>query len=47
MTNLKNLNQIAHPRYRSVNNFMVIMMAGVVAYCLNPNKLIFRNMIKK
>lgn len=44
---LKNLNQIEHSRHRSVNNFMVNMMAAVVAYCLNPNKPTFRNMLKK
>ena len=40
---LKNLHQIEHSRHRSVNNFMVNIMAAIVAYCLNPNKLkIFR-----
>lgn len=42
---LKNLHQIEHSRHRSVNNFMVNIMAAVVAYCLNPNKPTFKNMI--
>lgn len=42
---LKNLHQLEHSRHRSVNNFMVNMMAAVVAYCLNPNKPTFRNML--
>lgn len=44
---LKNLHQIEHSRHRSVNNFMVNIMAAVIAYCLNPNKPTFRNMLKK
>lgn len=44
---LKNLNQIEHSRHRSVNNFMVNMMAAVVAYCLNQNKPTFRNLLQK
>lgn len=44
---LKNLHQIEHSRHRSVNNFMVNIMAAVVAYCLNPNKPTFRNLLKK
>ena len=43
---LKNLHQIEHSRHRSVNNFMVNIMAAVVAYCLTPNKPTFRNMLK-
>lgn len=35
---LKNLCQIDHTRHRSVNNFLVNLMAGLVAYCLSPNK---------
>ncbi|RUP38722.1 MAG: IS982 family transposase, partial [Acinetobacter sp.] len=31
--------------HRSVNNFMVNIMAAVVAYCLNPNKPTFKNLI--
>jgi len=42
---LKNLHQIEHSRHRSVNNFMVNIMAAVVAYCLNPNKPTFKNII--
>lgn len=44
---LKNLHQVDHSRHRSVHNFMVNIMAAVVAYCLNPNKPTFRNMLKK
>ena len=43
---LKNLHQLEHSRHRSVNNFMVNIMAAVVAYCLNPNKPTFQNMLK-
>lgn len=43
---LKNLHQIEHSRHRSVHNFMVNIMAAVVAYCLSPNKPTFRNMLK-
>jgi transposase len=35
---LKNLCQIEHTRHRSPLNFVVNLMAGVVAYCLAPNK---------
>src|SRR5215210_1132698 len=35
---LKNLCQIEHTRHRSLLNFVVNLMAGVVAYCLAPNK---------
>jgi transposase len=35
---LKNLWQIEHSRHRSVNYFLVNLIAGVVAYCLAPNK---------
>ncbi|MBK7300862.1 MAG: IS982 family transposase [Moraxellaceae bacterium] len=35
---LKNLCQIEHTRHRSVNNFLVNLMAGLVAYCLSQNK---------
>jgi transposase len=35
---LKNLCQIEHSRHRSVNNFMVNLISGIVAYCLSPNK---------
>jgi hypothetical protein len=42
---LKNLHQVEHSRHRSVNNFVVNIMAAVVAYCLNPNKPTFKNLI--
>jgi hypothetical protein len=35
---LKNLCQIEHTRHRSVANFLVNLMGGIVAYCLMPNK---------
>jgi len=35
---LKNLCQIEHSRHRSVNNFVVNLLSGLVAYCLMPNK---------
>jgi len=35
---LKNLCQIEHTRHRSVNNFIVNLLAGIVAYCLQPKK---------
>jgi transposase len=35
---LKNLCQIEHTRHRSTFNFMVNLMAGIVAYCLSENK---------
>jgi transposase len=35
---LKNLCQIEHTRHRSVNNFIVNLMAGIVAYCLSDTK---------
>ena len=35
---LKNLCQIAHTRHRSVGNFLVNLMAGIVAYCLSDHK---------
>lgn len=35
---LKNLCQIEHTRHRSVFNFIVNLMAGVIAYCLSDNK---------
>lgn len=35
---LKNLCQIEHTRHRSVNNFLVNLMADIVAYCLQPKK---------
>ena len=35
---LKNLCQIHHTRHRSISNFLVNLMAGIVAYCLSDNK---------
>ena len=35
---LKNLCQIEHIRHRSPMNFAVNLMAGIVAYCLQPVK---------
>src|SRR5512144_310380 len=35
---LKNLCQIEHTRHRSVGNFLVNLMPGIVAYCLADNK---------
>jgi transposase len=35
---LKNLCQIEHTRHRSIGNFLVNLMAGIVAYCLSNTK---------
>ena len=35
---LKNLCQVEHTRHRSVSNFVVNLMAGIMAYCLCDNK---------
>jgi transposase len=35
---LKNLCQIEHTRHRSVGNFLVNLMAGIVAYCVSDHK---------
>src|SRR5512144_1643333 len=35
---LKNRCQIEHTRHRSVGNFLLNLMAGIVAYCLADNK---------
>lgn len=35
---LKNISQIAHTRHRSVNNFLVNLVAGLIAYTLQPKK---------
>jgi hypothetical protein len=35
---LKNLCQIEHTRHRSLMNFAVNLMAGIVAYCLQEVK---------
>ena len=35
---LKNLCQIEHTRHRSTSNFIVNLMAGIIAYCLSETK---------
>jgi hypothetical protein len=35
---LKNISQIEHTRHRSFYNFMVNLLAGLVAYCHQPKK---------
>jgi hypothetical protein len=35
---LKNISQIEHSRHRSIANFMVNLVAGLVAYILQPKK---------
>jgi len=35
---LKNISQIEHPRHRSFVNFFVNLLAGLIAYCLQPKK---------
>ena len=35
---LKNISQIEHSRHRSINNFMVNLLAGLAAYVLQPKK---------
>ena len=35
---LKNISQIAHTRHRSVNNFLVNLVAGLIAYTHQPKK---------
>ncbi len=35
---LKNISQIEHSRHRSVNNFVVNLIAGLIAYCHQPKK---------
>ncbi len=35
---LKNLCQIEHTGHRSLSNFAVNLLAGIVAYCLHPIK---------
>ncbi|NCP66428.1 MAG: IS982 family transposase, partial [Paraglaciecola sp.] len=36
---LKNISFIEYSRHRSMNGFMLNLMAGLVAYCLKKNKL--------
>ena len=35
---LKNISQIEHSRHRSVDNFFVNLIAGLIAYCHRPHK---------
>lgn len=35
---LKNISQIEHSRHRSVHNFVVNLLAGLIAYCHQPKK---------
>jgi hypothetical protein len=35
---LKNISQIEHTRHRSPVNFVVNVVAGLIAYCLQPKK---------
>jgi len=35
---LKNISFIEHSRHRSVNGFMLNLLAGLVAYCLKKDK---------
>jgi hypothetical protein len=35
---LKNISQIEHTRHRSFLNFMVSLLCGLIAYCLQPKK---------
>jgi hypothetical protein len=35
---LKNISYIKHSRHRSMNGFMLNLLAGLVAYCLKENK---------
>jgi hypothetical protein len=35
---LKNISQIEHTRHRSVTNFVVNVMCGLIAYCHQPKK---------
>ncbi len=35
---LKNISQISHTRRRGVDNFLVNLVAGLIAYCNQPKK---------
>jgi hypothetical protein len=35
---LKNISQVAHTRHRSVDNFLVNLVAGLIAYTHQPKK---------
>ena len=43
---LKNISQIEHSRHRSINNFMVNLLSGIAAYTLQPQKTLFKFMLK-
>jgi hypothetical protein len=35
---LKNISQIEHSRHRSFVNFLLNLISGLIAYCLQPKK---------
>jgi hypothetical protein len=35
---LKNISQIEHSRHRSITNFFVNVLCGLIAYCRRPSK---------
>jgi Transposase DDE domain len=35
---LKNISQIEHSRHRSITNFFVNALCGLIAYCRRPSK---------
>lgn len=35
---LKNISQIEHSRHRSIPNFFVNVLCGLIAYCRKPSK---------
>jgi hypothetical protein len=35
---LKNISQIEHMRHRSMTNFLVNLLCGLIAYCHQPKK---------
>jgi hypothetical protein len=39
---LKNISQIEHTRHRSLANFMVNLVSGLIAYCHQPKKTSIR-----
>ena len=43
---LKNISQIEHSRHRSINNFMVNLIAGLVAYCHQSKKPAIKGLLK-
>ncbi len=40
---LKNISQIEHSRHRSIKNFAVNLISGLIAYCLQPKKPSIKN----